>query len=176
MSLETLIQRFQTKDERAFEKLYEMYSENIFGVVFSIVRDEGLAAELCQDVFLKAWNNADSYNVSKGRFFTWILSIARNTAVDQLRSRSFQNTKRNFSANYLVNTLPAEEEKDGAIEKKQLKKLIGNLKSKCIEIIEFLYFKGYSQKETAEELDIPLGTVKTRNRNCIGQLRKNIKL
>lgn len=174
MQLEVLVERFQKKDVSAFEKLYGMYAENICGVINTIVRDEDLAQEICQDVFIKIWNNAESYNNSKGRFFTWILNIARNAAFDNIRSKVYKNSKKNLSADYFVGILAQEEQPDRDIDVAGLKKLVNNLKEKCIEIIEMLYFRGYSQKEAAEELDIPIGTVKTRNRNCISQLRENM--
>ena len=176
MQLEKLVQRFQTKDVTAFERLHGMYSENICGVINTIVRNDSLAQEICQDVFIKVWNNAESYNPSKGRFFTWILNIARNAAIDEVRSKSYKNSKKNLSADYFVGILDHGSSAESKIDAIGLTKLVKNLKDKCIQIIDLLYFKGFTQKEAAEQLDIPLGTVKTRNRSCISQLRKNLKL
>lgn len=176
MQLEALVERFQQKDVLAFEKLYGMYAENICGVINTIVRNNVLAEEICQDVFVKIWNNADSYNSSKGRFFTWILNIARNAAIDEVRSKSYKNSKKNLSADYFVGMLEDDSATIGSIDSIGLTKLIKNLKDKCIQIIDMLYFKGFTQREASEKLDIPLGTVKTRNRSCISQLRENMKL
>ncbi|ASO07618.1 RNA polymerase sigma factor [Arenibacter algicola] len=177
MELEIIVEQFQKKDADAFQKLYNMYSENICGVINTIVKNNSVAEEICQDVFMKAWNNAESYNASKGRFFTWILNIARNAAIDEIRSKSHKNSKKNLSADYFVGILESmtdsEEGKEDIIG---LKKLLVNLKDKCIEIIELLYFKGLTQKEVSKELDIPLGTVKTRNRSCISQIRTNMAI
>jgi len=175
MELEIIVEQFQKKDADAFQKLYNMYSENICGVINTIVKNNSVAEEICQDVFMKAWKNAESYNASKGRFFTWILNIARNAAIDEIRSKSHKNSKKNLSADYFVGILESmtdsEEGKEDIIG---IKKLLVNLKDKCIEIIELLYFKGLTQKEVSKELDIPLGTVKTRNRSCITQIRTNM--
>lgn len=177
MELEIIVEQFQKKDADAFQKLYNMYSENICGVINTIVKNNSVAEEICQDVFMKAWKNAESYNASKGRFFTWILNIARNAAIDEIRSKSHKNSKKNLSADYFVGILESmtdsEEGKEDIIG---IKKLLVNLKDKCIEIIELLYFKGLTQKEVSKELDIPLGTVKTRNRSCISQIRMNMAL
>tara|TARA_R110000796_G_scaffold47977_5_gene115134 strand:+ start:96514 stop:97047 length:534 start_codon:yes stop_codon:yes gene_type:complete len=177
MELEIIVEQFQKKDADAFQKLYNMYSENICGVINTIVKNNSVAEEICQDVFMKAWKNAESYNASKGRFFTWILNIARNAAIDEIRSKSHKNSKKNLSADYFVGILESmtdsEEGKEDIIG---IKKLLVNLKDKCIEIIELLYFKGLTQKEVSKELDIPLGTVKTRNRSCISQIRTNMAL
>lgn len=174
MQLDQLVQRFQKKDPAAFEKLHGMYSENICGVINTIVKNDAVAQEICQDVFVKAWNKADKYNSSKGRFFTWMMNIARNAAIDELRSKSHKNQKKNLPADYFVSIADDSDNSDFSVDKKQLKRLIMNLKEKCIQIIDLLYFKGYTQKEASEELDIPLGTVKTRNRSCISQLRENM--
>ena len=176
MQLEVLVERFKQKDVKAFEKLHGMYAENICGVINTIVRDEDLAQEICQDVFIKIWNNAESYNSSKGRFFTWILNISRNAAIDKVRSKSYKNSKQNLSADYFVGILANEEQNVSNVDVDGLKRLVKSLKEKCVEIIEMLYFRGYTQKETAEELEIPIGTVKTRNRSCISQLRENMKV
>ena len=173
MDLELLIQNFQKKDAAAFEKLYHMYADNICGVINVILKDPERSQEICQDVFVKIWNNADSYNASKGRFFTWILNIARNAAIDELRSKSNKEQKRNLSMDYFVGILEGTEEMENKVDVIGLNKLLTGLKELCREIISLLYFKGYTQKEAAEELKIPIGTVKTRNRNCISQIRKN---
>lgn len=176
MQLDQLVRKFQTKDVAAFERLHSMYADNICGVINTIVRNDALAQEICQDVFIKVWNKAESYNSSKGRFFTWILNIARNAAIDEVRSKSFKNSKKNLSADYFVGILDHGGSTESEVDSIGLKKLVKNLKDKCIQVIELLYFKGYTQKEAAEELQIPVGTIKTRNRSCISQLRKNLKL
>ncbi|KAA2216762.1 MULTISPECIES: RNA polymerase sigma factor [Maribacter] len=177
MQLEQLVERFREKDVSAFETLYGMYSENICGVINTIVKNEVRSQEICQDVFVKIWDNADSYNASKGRFFTWILNIARNAAIDEIRSKSYKNEKKNLSADYFVRILESKEEEVVAtVETEGLFKLVRSLKKKCIQLIEMLYFRGYTQKEAAEELAIPVGTVKTRNRSCISKLRENMEI
>ncbi len=176
MELEILVSHFQSKDMKAFEKLYAMYSENICGVINTIVKNTDLAEEICQDVFMKAWNNAESYNASKGRFFTWIMNIARNAAIDELRSKSNKNSKQNLSSDFFVDILESKDDLNSQMDTIGIQNLLKNLKEKCVQIIELLYFKGYTQKEAAEELDIPVGTVKTRNRNCISQIRGNIAI
>ena len=174
MQLEVLVEQFKKKDTKAFETLYGMYSENICGVINTIVKDDAIAQEICQDVFIKIWNKSDTYNSSKGRFFTWILNIARNAAIDKVRSKAYKQGKKNLSADYFVGILEAPEETVTAVDTKGLRNMVKSLKAKCIEIIEMLYFKGMTQKEAAEELEIPIGTVKTRNRSCISQMRKNM--
>ena len=171
IDLDLLVRKFQDKDQGAFETLYGMYSKSIHGVVYNIVRDHDIADELMQDVFIKAWNNAETYSSQKGRFFTWILNIARNTAIDKTRSKVFKQSKQNLDADFFVDIISSNENLDASTDAIGIKKFVTKLGEKCKEVIELLYFKGYTQKEASEALDIPIGTIKTRNRNCIGELR-----
>ncbi len=172
MQLDQLITRFQQKNESAFAELYELYRESILGVIYSVLHDRELSEEVLQDVFVKAWNNASSYNSKKGRFFTWLLNIARNAAIDKTRSKAFKNSKQNQSAAYYVDVLEEKSSFSSKVDTIGIKKYIEVLEPLCKKVIQLLFFKGYTQKETAEELEIPLGTVKTRNRICIKKLRE----
>lgn len=169
--LETLVKQFQDKNQVAFETLYNMYNKSIHGVVYNIVKDSDIADELMQDVFIKAWNKADTYSSKKGRFFTWILNIARNTAIDKTRSKAFKQSKQNLNSDFFVDIITSNDNLDNSTDAIGIKKFVTNLGQKCKAIIELLYFKGFTQKEASEELQMPIGTIKTRNRNCIQQLR-----
>ncbi|RIA10159.1 RNA polymerase sigma-70 factor (ECF subfamily) [Flavobacteriaceae bacterium MAR_2010_72] len=171
MQLDTLVSQFQKKDEKAFEALYNMYSASMQGVIYNIVRDQDIAEEVMQDVFIKAWNNSASYAPEKGRFFTWILNIARNAAIDKTRSKAFKNSRKNLDAEYFVDILQTSESLEDTTDAIGIKKFVSKLAKKCIKVIELLYFKGFTQKEASEALDMPIGTIKTRNRNCIKELR-----
>ena len=174
MHLDNLIQQFQKKDKVAFETLYNMYADNICGVINVILKDPERSQELCQDVFVKIWNKSDQYDTSKGRFFTWILNIARNAAIDELRSKSHKNQKKNLPVDSLVGIYESDEDLNGKIDTIGLQSLLKGLKEKCILLIDLLYFKGYTQKEAAKELKTPIGTIKTRIRSCISEIRKNM--
>lgn len=167
-----LIAKFLNKDASSFEKIYERYSESLFGVINSVLHNKEVAEEVLQDTFVKIWNNADSYNPQKGRFFTWMLNIARNGAIDKTRSKAFKNQKKNHTAEYFVDILEAKGSFNTSVDAIGIKKFVDVLEPLCKKIIHFLFFQGYTQKETAEELGIPLGTVKTRNRICIKRLRE----
>jgi RNA polymerase sigma factor (sigma-70 family) len=169
--LEQLILQFQQKDVKAYEKLYNMYCNSISGVVNTIVKNDDVAQEITQDVFIKAWNKSDSYSAKKGRFFTWILNIARNAAIDYTRSKKFKQSKQNLNSDFFVDILETSDNLDDSTDAIGIKEFVKKLGDKCKSVIELLFFKGYTQKEASEELDIPLGTIKTRNRNCIAELR-----
>ena len=174
MELDLLVSNFQKKDEKAFEKLYNMYSDSMHGVIYNIVRNHEIAEEVMQDVFIKAWHKAESYNATKGRFFTWILNIARNAAIDKTRSKSFKNSGKNLNSDFFVDIIESQDSLDDSTDAIGIKKFVDKLAKKCIEVIELLYFKGFTQKEASEELNMPIGTIKTRNRNCIKELREAV--
>ncbi|PQV46558.1 RNA polymerase sigma-70 factor (ECF subfamily) [Jejuia pallidilutea] len=171
MELDTLIEKFKAKDEKAFETLYNMYSKSMLGVIYNIVRDHDIAEEVMQDVFVKIWHKSDSYSSKKGRFFTWVLNIARNAAIDKIRSKAFKKTKQNLNSDFFVDIIESNDNLDHKTDAIGVKKFVSKLKQKCKEVIELLYFKGYTQSEASEALDMPIGTIKTRNRNCIKELR-----
>lgn len=171
MQLDLLVEKFQQQDVKAFEALYNMYNKSMHGVIYNIVRDHDIAEEVMQDVFIKAWQNAHNYSAEKGRFFTWMLNIARNAAIDKTRSKSFKNAGKNLNAEFFVDILQDQNSLDDKTDALGIKKYVSKLANKCIEVIELLYFKGYTQKEASETLDMPIGTIKTRNRHCINELR-----
>lgn len=175
MQPDVLIKSLQQKDERAFAKIYELYSENIFGVINVIVKNEDIANEVMQDVFLKVWDKANEYNGKKGRFFTWLLNIARNAAIDKIRSKAFKNAQKNDDVETFAYFLENDENLNQKTDSIGIAKWVNKLKPICIKVIDLLFFKGYTQSEAADELAIPLGTVKSRNRNCLKQLREEIE-
>ena len=171
MELDLLLKKFKQKDIKAFEELHDMYADSIFGVVNNIVKNNEIAKEITQDVFIKAWNNSASYDSKKGRFFTWILNISRNAAIDYTRSKKFKQTQQNIEIESFSDIMGSSENLDKTTDSIGLKDIIFKLGEKCKLVIDLLYFKGFTQKEASEELKIPIGTIKTRNRNCINDLR-----
>ncbi|HSI69016.1 MAG TPA: sigma-70 family RNA polymerase sigma factor [Gillisia sp.] len=174
MQQDLLISQLQAGNEKAFERLYNLYSESLYGIIYNIIREEKIAEEVLQDVFLKIWNNASSYDPDKGRFFTWILNIARNASIDRLRSKDFKNRRTNLRSENFEELLEAQSNVAGKIDAIGLQKYLDKIGPVCKRLIDLLFFKGFTQKESAEELDIPLGTVKSRNRVCIDKLRAHI--
>ncbi|NND87690.1 MAG: sigma-70 family RNA polymerase sigma factor [Flavobacteriaceae bacterium] len=164
----------QQGDEKAFNEIYKRYSEAVYGIIYSIVLDKAIAEEILQDVFIKVWKKAKQYNQKKGRFFTWILNIARNAAIDQTRSKNFKNSKKNLSTTNFVDIIVSNENLNAKTNAIGIKAFVQALKPACISIIELLYFKGFTQVDAAKELKIPLGTLKTRSRNCLSDLRTKV--
>ncbi len=169
MQLHILVEKFQQKDTIAFEALYNMYGKSIHGVIYNIVRDHTIADEILQDVFVKVWNDSSNYSTEKGRFFTWLLNVSRKAALDKVLSKKnnlSENNKHSFS-DIIDNNEYLNTETDGL----GIKEFVSKLANSCIDVIELIYFRGYNQKEASESLDMPISTIKTRNRNCMMQLR-----
>ena len=172
-----LILAMQEGNEKAFARIYSRYSKALFGVINTIVDDTTISEELLQDVFVKIWNKASQFDTNKGRFFTWALNIARNTAIDYTRSKASKNAKKNLSTTNFVDII---KHTDTSLQKTTdtigLRSFIEKLSPVCIKIIDLLYYKGYTQKDASETLEMPLGTIKTKNRNCIKELQKTLNL
>jgi len=171
-----LVAQLKDKDVTAFEQLHHMYAVNILGAINIIIQDEAIAKEICQDVFVKVWEKAYLYDTKKGRFFTWLLNMARNAAIDYTRSKAFITQKKNHSLDFFVHIYENRNSTETSDQDySDLKRMLKRLKKKCVELIEMIYFKNYTQVAAAERLSIPLGTVKSRNRNCLKELREYLK-
>lgn len=172
LSEEELVLALRQREKIAIEALYDMYSSSLFGVIVRIVNDNDLAEDILQDTFVKIWNSFSSYTAEKGRLFTWMVNIARNLAIDKIRSKDFKNQGKNQE---LENNVTFIDEQRNTVYKPELlgvKELVEQLKPEQKAILDLVYFKGYTHVEAADELGVPLGTIKTRLRMAIIQLRK----
>ncbi len=176
MTQEELLPLLLRKEERAFTQLYDMYSKSLFSVITNLISDREEAEDVLQEVFVKIWKNIETYNQSKGRLYTWMLNIARNTTIDKLRSKGFNNSQKNLSSDNFVHLLDDSTKLTNKIDSIGLRDFVNKLKPKCIQLIDLLFFKGFTQQEASEELEIPLGTVKTQNRTCMNDLRNYLKV
>ena len=140
MTQEELIPLLLKKDDRSFTLLYDNYSKSLYGVIFTLIKDREEAEDVLQEVFVKIWKNIDSYNESKGRLYTWMLNIARNTSIDKLRSKGFNNNQKNLSADNFVHILDDNSKTINQIDAIGIKEFIKKLKPKCIQIIDLLFF------------------------------------
>jgi len=176
MTQEDILPLILKKDDKAFTTLYDMYSKSLFSVISNLIKEREEAEDVLQEVFVKIWKNIETYNETKGRFYTWIVNIARNTAIDKLRSKGFNNSQKNLSSDNFVHLLDDSNKLTNRIDTIGIQEFVKKLKPKCIQLIELLFFQGYTQQEASDELEIPLGTVKTQNRNCINDLRNYLKV
>ncbi|HSH67512.1 MAG TPA: sigma-70 family RNA polymerase sigma factor [Bacteroidia bacterium] len=170
--LVTLLKR---KDANAYSLLYDNYSAALFGVISRVIPAQEIAEDLLQDVFIKIWKHIDNYDASKGRLFTWMLNIARNASIDYSRSKQFkmENKIQGIeNSGYEVNRHTAVQNNTDFIG---VKEQVSKLKEDYRILVDMIYFAGYTQEDTAKELNIPLGTVKTRVRAAIIKLRDTLK-
>lgn len=173
LSEEELVLALRNREKIAVEALYDMYSASLFGVISRIVIDEATSEDVLQETFVKIWHSFPSYSADKGRLFTWMVNIARNLSIDKLRSKDFKNHNKNQE---LENNVTFIDEQRNTVYKPELmgiKDLVQKLKPEQKSILDLVYFKGYTHVEAADELGIPLGTIKTRLRMAIIELRKN---
>ena len=163
----------RNREKIAIETLYDMYSSSLYGVISRIITDTAAAEDVLQETFVKIWHSFSGYSTEKGRLFTWMVNIARNLAIDKIRSKDFKNQSKNQE---LENSVAFIDEQRNMVYKPDLlgiKELAETLKPEQKLILDLVYFKGYTHVEAADELGIPLGTIKTRLRMAILQLRKH---
>ncbi|WP_337045199.1 RNA polymerase sigma factor [Emticicia sp. 17c] len=172
ISEEELVALLKDKDQRGFNILYNNYSGALYGVLNKIIQSNDDADDLLQDTFLKIWRNIDNYDASKGSIFTWMMNIARNLAIDKVRSVDFRDSSQNIAMeDKVVYQIDSEYQTIQEVDGIGLQKVVDKLKPEYRQLIDLVYYKGYTQAEVAEEFDIPLGTVKTRIKAAVNTLR-----
>jgi RNA polymerase sigma-70 factor (ECF subfamily) len=168
-----LVSLLKKRQESAFNYLYDHYSGALYSVILSIVVDRELANDLLQEVFVKIWRQFESYDDNKGRLFTWMLNIARNASIDAVRSKNYQQSKQNQELTEKVYKAGGDVQTN--TDKIGLRAIVHKLKDDYKVLVELSYFDGFTQDEISKLLNIPLGTVKTRLRSALIQLKQVIK-
>ncbi|MCB0545962.1 MAG: sigma-70 family RNA polymerase sigma factor [Phaeodactylibacter sp.] len=169
-----ILRLLQERDQRAITLLYEYYSPALYNIILQLVRTEAIAEEVLQDAFLKIWEKVEQYDPKKGRLFTWMVRVCRNTAIDTLRSGQFKKGSK-------TDTLPDSVDNDEALSQSPtetdpgLRKVVSKMDEQSRKIIDLLFFQDYTQSEASELLGIPLGTIKSRSRKAIQDLRTILK-
>jgi RNA polymerase sigma-70 factor, ECF subfamily len=159
------------RDPGGFSQLYDRYAGALLGVLRRTIQDEAEAEDLLQEVFVKVWRNIESYDAGKGSLFTWLLNITRNTAIDYFRSKKYKQSQQSESITDRDYVLQKESPARTEVESIGLRNLVAKMEPKYREIIDLIYFWGYTQDEVSKLLDMPLGTVKTRARTGLQLLR-----
>ena len=167
-----LVTALKQQDQQALSTLYKMYSASLKGIILRVIIHEETTEDLLQELFVKIWNSIDKYDDSKGRLFTWMSRLAKNMAIDQVRRKSHVNSSKHVDI----------EEKVGDIDQKLsykintdtigIRKLTTAMNPMQRLLLNMVYFEGYTHTEIAEELNLPLGTVKSRIRFALLELRK----
>jgi RNA polymerase sigma-70 factor (ECF subfamily) len=173
IALPSLIELIKQRDRQGYNLLYEQFSPLLYGLIYKMVRDVPVAEDLLQDTYIKIWKNIDQFDNSKASFITWLMSIARYTAIDYLRSKTHRQQQKiqqleniEYDSNIQI-VIPG-------LETAGLRNIVSALEPKYREVIELLYFMGYTQEEAANELALPLGTLKTRARYALQMLRNKM--
>lgn len=162
----------QQRDQNAFVYLYDNYAPTLNGVIYRMVENKELSEDILQEAFVKIWNNFASYDKAKGRLFTWMMNLTRNLTIDMLRSKGYKKqSKISGDENTVYNVQDTSQGAD-RFDAIGITEQLSNLKPEQRTIIDMAYFSGYTQDEISKEMGIPLGTVKTRMRSAIIDLRK----
>ncbi len=172
-----LVIRLKSGDPDAMAELYDRYGRLTYSVVLRMVRDRALAEDLVQEAFLRVWNRVQAFDPEKGSIGAWLLAVARNRAIDYLRSPNGRRSR--LDDEFEESAHPSlfanlEAEILGADEARRLREAVSKLTPNQRQVIELAYFEGLSQSEMAERLGQPLGTVKTWVRSGLQKLRNEM--
>jgi RNA polymerase sigma factor (sigma-70 family) len=168
-----LVQRLYARDEQAMTLFYQKYHQSLYHFIWRVVRQNELAEDILQESMLKFWLSFASYDARKGRLFTWALNLSRHLAIDRLREARYKQARRTTSlveadCYQLVAASSFQPDHIG------VRDWLTALPASDRELLEILYFQGYSHSEAAHELQLPLGTVKTRVKRIIKQLAQAV--
>lgn len=171
IEINSVILSIKKGEDSGLKILYHHYADALYGIVYRILQKQELAEEALQSVFLKIWNHIDSYNESKATLFTWMAQIARNTAIDMKRLKSYEMAANTSSFDHSEYGFVA----DSSEKSIDIKALFKDMPEKYKILLNKMFLEGYTQQEISDELEIPLGTVKTRLRDAIQVLRESLK-
>ena len=171
-----LIERLRQRDPDAMSDLYDRYSRIVYSVILRVVRNASVAEELAQETFLRAWNRAGDFDAARGKLVPWLLTIARNRAIDYLRSTAGQQQSNTFellSSERFTLFVNTEDRMLDLEQARRIRAAFSQLNKNQREVLELAYFEGLSQSEMAEKLGQPLGTIKTWVRTALTNLRES---
>lgn len=176
-----LVRRVSLGDTAALEELYSRYARVVYSFAVRIVHDAPLAEEILQEVFVRTWRQADRFQRSRGNFASWLLSITHNLAIDEIRKR--QRRPQRSDATDISDTLyglideatNVEEAAQTRVLRERIRIAMETLPDGQRVAIEMAFFGGYSQREISSQLDVPLGTIKTRMRLGLKKLKDQLE-
>lgn len=166
------MRELKQQNNAAYRHLYLHYRGALFNNILQIIPDNEAAADVLQEVFLHIWKNISKYDEEKGRLFTWMLKLTRNTAINHTRAKNFKVHSKNEDITNYVSVIEQKNNEYTGISHIGLRKLVHKLRPEYKDVLELSYFQGFKQDEIAGLLKIPVGTVKTRLRSAIIELRR----
>ncbi len=172
-----LMKRIKAKDEQALAELYDLYNRLLYGMIISIVKKREEAEDVLQEVFIKVWENASTFNEDRGNVYSWLVTLTRNKAIDRIRSKDYK-TQKKATQDVDAPEFFLEGNKFDPLETtifsdrtELVKKALGEIPESQSEVLKIAYYRGLTQREISDQLDIPLGTVKTRMRQGMIKLK-----
>lgn len=171
---EQLISLLKSGNELSYSYLYDNYSKALYGVIMHTITSTEEAEDILQTVFVKIWNNIQSYNAEKGRLYTWMLNITRNAVIDYSRSKQGQINAKIHESENIENDINKQYFSYANYDDLEIKNLLKELNKDHQTILNMAYYEGYTQVEISDKLNLPLGTVKTKVKQAITILRKII--
>lgn len=178
MSDEILLAKIAESDRQALEALYDRYGRRVFALAARMLNDPQSSEEVTQDVFMSVWRRVTSYKPGRGKFTTWLFSIAHNRTIDELRKRMRDRNRDNQNIDDHIDikeetALPADQIVAQS-EFDMVKHAMKALPEEQRRVVELSYFGGFTQVEISEMTGQPLGTVKTRMRLALKKLRASL--
>lgn len=167
-----LVASLKRNEKKAFDYLYDQYSGALYGVIYKVLRNEEIAADVMQEVFVKIWRKINDYDPARGRLFTWMMNIARNSSIDQLRKDKYSLDDIEDHVQE-VDRLTQHQPNTNTID---LRDMMQKLRPERQVLLDLVYLQGYTQEEAAAKLDLPLGTVKSRIRSALQDLKNYFAL
>lgn len=164
-----IVSLLEKGDKKAMTLLYENYADSLYGVIKKVISDDDTAQDVLQESFIKIWRYAKKYDSSKAKLFTWLYRIAYNTAIDKIRSFKNKKDKEVQIETSSVYKITSNELNQDVLD---IKKHLKTLDEKYQIVINALFFEGMTQQEASEELSIPLGTIKSRLKIGLRELKK----
>lgn len=169
-----LVAALKQRHNEAYKYLYMHYRGALYNNILQVVPDAESAADVLQEVFVTIWKKIDLYDDSKGRLFTWMLKLTRNMAINHTRKKNFKVHRQNEDIDNYVSVIEQKGNEENSINHIGLRQQVHKLRPEYKDVLELSYFQGFKQEEIASALKIPLGTVKTRLRNAIIELRREL--
>ena len=167
-----LIVALKSHKNDAYRQLYLNFRGALYNNILQVIKDTETANDVLQEVFISIWRNIDKYDAGKGRLFTWMLKLTRNAAINKTRSKVYKSQQKNDDITNYVSLIENKTSVQTPINQIGLRTQVHRLREDYKNVLELSYFEGFTQEEISKALNVPLGTVKTRLRNAIIELRK----
>lgn len=171
---EDLVRLLKSGDQKLFGILYDNYAKALLGMIKRRIENDTIAEDLLQETFIKIWDNRNNYDHSKGRLYTWMVTIAQNLCIDYLRSKQNKFDEKINNSEDIIREVNKTTHASTQVDHIGLNRVLNKLKEEQRKLIDLVYFEGYTQEEISKKLDMPIGTIKTRVRSALITLRKEL--